>query len=103
LILPGFSFYPLFFLSSPWLVSGFFPLAVSSLRVILHCCNLMHSVPPIREIFPSLVVVIVPLLILARLVSLRRINLDHRLHWITQCVAICHTYHLGQGGWHVSL
>jgi integral membrane sensor domain MASE1 len=99
----GFFLHPLFFLAGPRLVSGFLPLASTGSGIILHRGHMLHSVSSIREIFASLVMVVVPVLILVRLDSWRRVTRNCRLHWISQRVDIFHPHHLGQGGWHVSL
>jgi hypothetical protein len=100
---PGFLFNPLFFRTRPWLRSGFLPLAPAGAGVILYRSYLLWTIPSIRKIFPSLVVPVVPVLILARLARLRRIRLHCRLHWVSQRVAIRHTYHFCQICWHLPL
>ena len=95
LIMPRFLLHPLFLLASPRLISGLFPLAPASLRIVLHCGYLLHSVSSIRKVFPSFVMVIVLVLILARRESRQWITCDCRLHWISQRVAIGHPDHFG--------
>ena len=103
IVLPRLLFNPLFFRTRPRLRSGLLPLASAGTRIILHRGNLLRAIPPIRKIFPSFVMPVVPVLIMARLACLRRFSLNRRLHWVSQCVAICHTYHLCQRCRHVPL
>ena len=108
MLLPIFFLSPLFFFNPfllrtrPRLRSCFLPLASAGAGIILHRGHFL-PVPSIRKIFPSFVVPVIPVLILARLARLRRISLHCRLHWVSQCVAICHTYHFCQRCRHVSL
>ena len=81
----------------------FLPLASAGTRIILHRGYLLRTISLIRKIFPSFVVPVIPVLILARLARLRRFSLNRRLHWVSQCVAICHTYHFCQSYQHVPL
>jgi hypothetical protein len=94
---------PLFLLASPWLCSSFLPLDPSGSGVILHRGHMLRSVSSIRKLFPSFVMVIVPVLILVRRDSRQWITRDYRMHWISQCVAISYPDHFSQSGWHVSV
>ena len=90
---PGFLFYPLLLRTRPWLRSGFLSLTAAGIEIFLHGSNLLRCISSIREIFPSFVVPVIPVLLLMR-IRLLRLSLHCRLHWVSQCIAVFHTYHL---------